>query len=113
PTRSCPSRSASASPASSTSRRRARSRTPATSCRRTRDRRSARSSPSGWGASPLDQLGQLLVRALGEQADAAGGGGTFSPRERGRAVGAGRRAGVVEDRGEYPVAGVVEATATR
>ena len=49
PTRSCPSRSASGSPSSSTSRRRGRSRTPATSCRRT----------------PAPEIGAIIAEWLG------------------------------------------------
>ena len=87
------SRLANGSPSSSTTRRRVRSRTPATSCRRTPGRRSAGSSPSGFEppGRALNGAAQLVARSLDQQALAPGRSLVLEPGDRARPVRAGRR----------------------
>ena len=114
------SRSANGSRASSTSRRRGRSRTPATSSRRTPAPRSAESSPSG--SRPSGSLRERWRRTTSASSSRdmsarrptrRGAPVVLDPGDGPRPVRARRGAGVVEGGGEDPAAGVVEAAATR
>ena len=77
------------------SRRRARSRTPRTSCRRTPGRRSAGSSPSGSSLRAVRAAAQLLARAVDQEAHAARRAVVLDPGDGAGPVGrwAGRRGG--------------------